>query len=91
MGVLQNCNTPKAISLAAAAVVAATVVAADVVAATVAIAIATAVAEQEQKDDDPANVTAAETVIIHDNTSGIYRMEQLCRSFQDIPQRKNGA
>ena len=56
-------RAPLFIYLAAAAVVvAATVV--IVIAAAVAAPGAAAVAQQEDQDDDPANVTAAETVIV---------------------------
>ena len=57
---------PVCILAAAAVIVAAAVVALISVAAQAVVATAT---EQDEQDDDPANVTAAETVIIHKNTS----------------------
>ena len=63
---------------AAAIVIAATVVAAAVAAPHG----ATAVAEQQDQNDDPANITAAETVII---THRIYLREILQRHLPLIP------
>ena len=71
--------------LAAAAVV----VAAAAVVVT-ANGAATAVAQQQDQDDDPANVTAAKTVVIHNE----YLQNQITerdRSFQHIPLLKFGA
>ena len=51
------------LATAAAVVVAATATA--VVAATQEITIATAVAQQQDDQDDPANITAAETIVTH--------------------------
>ena len=53
-------------------------------------AVVTAVAEQEDQDDDPANITAAETVVTHKNTSKKF-FEQLSRSFHGIPAAKKCA
>jgi len=50
--------------LAAAAVI----IAATAVAAAQKTAVATAVAEQQDDQDDPANITAAETVIVTHNS-----------------------
>jgi hypothetical protein len=68
---------------AAAVVIAAAVIAASVTAQH----IAAAVAEQEDQDDDPANITAAETVIVtHIN----YLRKNLQRHLPLIP-RYSGA
>lgn len=48
---------------------------------------AAAVAEQQDENDDPAHITAAETVVTHND----YLREITCdfrRSFQVMPQRK---
>ena len=71
----QSCQPPRQrgpILLAAAAVV----VAAAVVAAVVAAPGAAAIAQQEDQNDDPANVTAAETVIVTHKTYLRKMMEQ---------------
>ena len=72
---------------AAAVVIAAAVIAASVTAQH----IAAAVAEQEDQDDDPANVTAAETVIVTHKTYLQNFLSENYRSFQDIPQDSFGA
>ena len=54
-------------------------------------AVAAAVAEQEDQDDDPANVTAAETVVITHKTYLREILERIHRSFQDIPWKHFGA
>lgn len=49
---------------------------------------ATAVAEQQNENDDPAHIAATETVVIHND----YLQEITCdlrRSFQVMTQRKN--
>ena len=71
---------------AAAALIAAAVVA--VVAAAVAAPGAAAVAQQEDQDDDPANVTAAETVII---THKHYLRKNLQRHQPLIPRYSGGS
>ena len=68
---------------AAAVIVAATVVAAAVAAQH----IAAAVAEQEDQDDDPANITAAETVIV---THIHYLRKNLQRHLPLIPRYSGG-
>ena len=52
--------------------------------------VVAAVAEQEDQDDDPANITATETVVTHKNTSKNF-FEQLSRSFHGIPAAKKCA
>ena len=77
---------PLVIVLAAAAVV--------VTAAAVAAAqerTAAAVAQNEDQNDDPANVTATETIIVAHNKYLQEIFSDISRSFQDIPQRKKGA
>ena len=72
-------STHPSFSLAAAAVIiAAAVVAAQQVAAT-------AVAEQDDDQNDPANITAAETVIVTHNQYLRNFVAVNHRSFQDIP------
>ena len=69
---------------AAAVVIAAT---AATVIGVVSAVIAAAVAQQEDEDDDPAHITAAETVVTHND----YLREITCdfrRSFQVMTQRK---
>ena len=73
-----------AFCLAAAAVIFA---AAAVAAAVAAQHIAAAVAEQEDQDDDPANITAAETVVV---THKIYLRKNLQRSVPLIPRYSAG-
>ena len=73
-----------AFCLAAAAVVFA---AAVIAAAVAAQHIAAAVAEQEDQDDDPANITAAETVVV---THKIYLRKKLQRSVPLIPRYSAG-
>ena len=70
--------------LAAAAVV---VTAAAVTAAVAAPHGAAAVAEQQDQNDDPANITAAETVIV---THRIYLREILQRQLPLIPRYSSG-
>ena len=77
--------------LAAAAVVVTAAVIAAAVAAVAAAAHTAAVAEQEDQDDDPANVTAAETVVITHKTYLREILERIHRSFQDIPWKHFGA
>ena len=75
---------------AAAVVIAAAVVAAAVVAGP--HGATAAVAEQEDQNDDPANITAAETVIVtHRNYLRNFHQAAVCRSFQDIPEAEFGA
>ena len=69
-------------TLAAAAVV----VAATAVAATQQVAT-TAVAQQQDDQNDPANITAAETVIVTHNQYLRNFFAVKHRSFQDIPLR----
>ena len=79
------------IYLAAAAVVVTAAIVAAAVAAAAPHGTATAVAEQEDQDDDPANVTAAETVIVTHKTYLQNFLSENYRSFQDIPQDSFGA
>ena len=65
---------------AAAVIVAATVVAAAQQAA------ATAVAQENEDQDDPANVTAAETIVVTHTKYLRNFFAVNYRSFQDIPQ-----
>ena len=65
---------------AAAVIVAAAVAAAQQVAAT-------AVAQQQDDQNDPANITAAETVIVTHNQYLRIFFAVKHRSFQDIPLR----
>ena len=81
---------PLYLSAAAAVIIAAAVVAA-VVAATAHITAA-AVTEQENQNDDPANITTAETVVVtHINYLRNFLEAARCRSFQDIPEAVFGA
>ena len=76
--------------LAAAAIV----VAAAIIAAAVAAGkhvTAAAVAQQQDQNDDPANITAAETVIVTHNYYLQKFHQRSYRSFQDIPAGKFGA
>ena len=73
--------------LAAATVVVAAAAAIIVVAAAVAAPGAAAVAEQQDQDDDPANITAAETVVV---THIHYLRKNLQRHLPLIP-RYSGA
>ena len=75
--------------LAAAAVVLAAAAAA-VAAAQEGVATAT-VAQDEDQNDDPAEVTATETVIVAHNKYLRKFFSGLSRSFQDIPQLQKGA
>jgi hypothetical protein len=74
--------------LAAAAVI---VAAATAVVAAQQAAIATAVAQQQDDQNDPANITAAETVIVTHNQIPPKFVAVNHRSFQDIPQQKKGS
>ena len=72
-------SAPFLFSLAATAVI---------VAAAVAQQVATAaVAQQEDDQNDPANITAAETVIVTHNPYLRNFLRLFYRSFQDIPQQ----
>ena len=73
--------------LAAAAVI---VAAATAVVATQQVATA-AVAQQQDDQNDPANITAAETVIVTHNQIPPKFVAVNHRSFQDIPQQKKGS
>ena len=73
--------------LAAAAVV---VTAAAIAAAQEGVATA-AVAQDEDQNDDPAEVTATETVIVAHNKYLRKFFSGLSRSFQDIPKPQKGA
>ena len=79
---------PFLIYLAAAAVVVAAIM---VVAAAIAAPGTTAVAEQEDQNDDPANITAAETVIVTHIHYLRKNLQRQSRSFQDIPGQPFGA
>ena len=52
---------------------------------------ATAVAEQQDDNDDPANVTAAETVVVTHNQIPPKFVAVNHRSFQDIPLQQKGS
>ena len=69
------------VSAAAAVIIAAAVVAAAT-GVTAAVHITAAIAEQEDQDDDPANVTTAETVVITHNT---YLRDELKQKSLLIP------
>ena len=75
--------------LAAAAVV----IAATAIAAAIAgghQTVAAAVAEQQDDQDDPANVTATETIVTHNEIPPKF-VAVNHRSFQDIPPQQKGS
>lgn len=72
--------------LAAAAVVVAAATVILVVAATQTIVVATAT-EQNQQNDDPAHITAAETIVTHNQYLQLFQGD-FRRSFQGIPYSK---
>ena len=69
---------------AAAVVVAAAVIALIGAAAQAVVATAT---EQDEQDDDPAHITAAETIVTHNQYLQLFQGD-FRRSFQGIPQHK---
>ena len=83
-------GTPIGVPVFTSAAAAAIVVAAAVVIGGAAQAVIAATAEQQDQDDDPPAVITTETIVTHKKYLRVFSKRR-CRSFQHIPEGRNGA